>query len=465
MTDYDVIIIGGGIGGTAVGSLLATKQLKVLLIEKNDLIGGRCSTYEKDGFKVDVGVHSFARSHNGPIGKALTMVGMENAIDWSIGETKEARWHLNGNFYVLPDHFRKLISAEDTVGLLNLINETSKIKDTSKLDTTDVKSWLSQYTDNTIIHSYFSIVCGLYFVIPYYTASAGEFIRSLTSLNKYQSIGYPNGGCISIPLAFTEAINKLGGEIRTKTTVKKVIVEDNKVQGIELSNNEFISSNTVISNAGLKETVNNLTGRNFFEKDYLGTMDNLQYSLSAITLKIALNKPVTPYKIVVSFTEEDPEERLNSMLKGAVPDELDYFIPVPSNYHSTMAPKGKQILTAGTMVPKENFEKNRDKWIENLMNTLEKVFPELSKNLLWYDVTTPKDIESMYGKEASVIGLSQTIDQAGINRPPISLPINGLYMVGGDAGGWGIGTELAVKSALECSEIVLNKIQKFPTPI
>ena len=100
---------------------------------------------------------------------------------------------------------------------MKLINETSKIKATNKLDTNDVKSWLSQYTSNTLIHSYFFMICGLYFVIPYYLASTGEFIRSLTSLNKHQSVGYPNGGCISIPLAFTEAIKKFGGEVKTKT--------------------------------------------------------------------------------------------------------------------------------------------------------------------------------------------------------------------------------------------------------
>jgi prolycopene isomerase len=37
------------------------------------------------------------------------------------------------------------------------------------------------------------------------------------------------------------------------------------------------------------------------------------------------------------------------------------------------------------------------------------------------------------------------------------LPIEGLYLVGGDAGGWGIGTEMAAKSALECAELIMEK--------
>ena len=101
---------------------------------------------------------------------------------------------------------------------------------------------------------------------------------------------------------------------------------------------------------------------------------------------------------------------------------------------------------------------NKDKWIENSLDSLEKVFPGLSDNLLWYDITTPEDIYSMYGKEASVIGIGQTVSQAGINRPLVSIPIEGLYMVGGDAGGWGIGTELAAESAIECYNAILHNI-------
>lgn len=462
MNDYDIVIIGSGVGGTAVGALLASKNLNTLLIEKNEIIGGRCSTYEKDGFKIDVGVHSFARSDKGPLGKVLEMIGMESAIDWNILGPGESRWYYKGDFHGFPEDLRKFIPKEELMKLLSLITEVSKIKDTSKLDEIDVKSWLTQYTNNALIHRYFYMISGLYFVIPYHQVSTGEFIRCLTSLSKYQSVGYPKGGCISIPLAYVEGIKKMGGKILTKTTANKIVVEDGKVKGVELDNGEFISSNIVISNAGIKDTVNTLVGREHFENVFLQKVDNLLYSLSAITLKLALKKPITPYKMVVSFSSEDVEEYYSQMSKGKVPDEIDYFIPVPSNYHSTMAPKENQLLTAGTIVPRENFEKNKKEWIENSLNTLENVFPGLSANLLWYDVTTPEDIDLMYGKQSAVVGIAQTNNQSGINRPSVALPIEGLYMVGGDAGGWGIGTELAAMSAIECSNTILEKalIQK-----
>ena len=458
MVEYDAIIIGSGIGGTAVGALLASENLKTIIIEKNERVGGRCTTYEKEGFKIDIGVHSFARSDKGPLGKVLEKIGMKDAVNWSIVREGEGRWYYKGNFCALPGDFTKLIPKSDLMELLKLMKETSKLKDTSILDEVDVQSWLNKFTTNSLVHKYFSMICGLYFVIPYYQASTGEFIRCLTTLNKYQKIGYPEGGCISIPLAFLDGMKKNGGKMMIKRKVTKILVEDEEVKGVELENGDQITSKIVISNGGIKNTVFDLVGSKHFENDFLKKINELEYSLSALTLKIALKKRINPYKIVISIGSENNENYLNTIMNGKVPEEIDYFIPIPSNYHQSMAPEGKQLLTAGTFVPRNNFEQNKDKWIENSMNSLEKVFPGLSQNILWVDVTTPEDIYSSYGKEASVIGISQITNQVGNNRPSVSLPIKGLYMVGGDAGGWGIGTELAAKSALECFDVVLQEL-------
>lgn len=77
------------------------------------------------------------------------------------------------------------------------------------------------------------------------------------------------------------------------------------------------------------------------------------------------------------------------------------------------------------------------------------------------DVTTPKDIEILGGKESSVVGISQSVGQVGVDRPSSVLPIEGLYLVGGDAGGWGIGTELAAQSAIDCAELILSNKKRL----
>jgi len=463
MAEYDVIIIGGGVGGTGVGALLASKGLKILLIEKNDNIGGRCSTYTKEGFKMDVGIHSFGRTGKGPLGKILNMIGMQEAVEWVLARKPGPRWYHKGQFWAFPRELKNFIPDSEFSIIMKLFRDVMRIKDTQKLDSISVKSWLSEYTSNALIHSFISIFSSIYLVTPYYMASAGEFVRCLSSLSKDLSLGYPKGGCIAVPLAYTNGIKKFGGVVKTKLSAEKIVVKDGKVQGVELNNGEFVSSKIVISNAGIRETINKLVGRDYFNKKYLEYTDNLKYSMSAVTFKIALKKPITHYKVVSLFNFEDHETKFRSILDGKVPDDVDLFIPVPSNYDPNLAPKGKQLILAGTAVSPENFEKHKEKWIKNSMKSLEMVFPELSNNLLWMDVTTPKDIEILGGKESSVVGISQSVGQVGVDRPSSVLPIEGLYLVGGDAGGWGIGTELAAQSAIDCAELILSNKKKITT--
>ena len=458
MPDYDVIIIGGGVGGTAIGAILASKGLKTLLIEKNQFIGGRCSTYEKEGFKLDLGVHLFGRTNQGPHGKILKMLGLEDSIEFVVAGDDELRWYHNGVFWKFPSEFQKLLPPAEATAIFKIFGDAIGIKDTNKLDNISVKSWILKYTNNPIILSFISTMCGLYFGVPYQKASVGEFLRCLTSQMRDMSTGYPKGGCISIPLAYMKGFEKFGGKINLGLGVKKITIENDKAQGVHLSNDEFISSKLVISNAGIKETVNNLVGRRHFNNDYVKRINNLNYSISALTLKIALKKEITPFKMVCSISAGDHEAKSRAITEGHVPENVDLFIPIPSNFDPNLAPNGKQLLIAGTGVPKETFERNQTKWIEGIKRSLETIFPGFSENVMWYDVTTPNDIENLAGKEGAMIGVSQEVGQTGKNRPSTALPIEDLYLVGGDAGGWGIGTELAAKSAIECSEIILKKL-------
>jgi prolycopene isomerase len=460
MSVYDVAVIGGGVGGTAVGAILSSKGLRTLLVEKNKNIGGRCSTYEKKGFKIDVGVHSFGRTSKGPHGRVLKMIGMENAVEWVPARSPGPSQYYQGRFWKFPKELGGLIPPSDAQKVTRLFSEIMQVQDTKDLDNTNTKSWLSKYTNNTLVHSFINTICMLYFVIPYTEASAGEFVRCMSSLIKHLSTGYPKGGCISVPQAYADGISKFKGVVKTAISAKRIIVEDQRIRGVELADGEFVSSKTVISNAGIRETVNNLVGRSHFDGNYLEKVDKLKYSMSALALKVALKRPITDLKLVFSFSSEDPEQKYESILKGYVPDEVDLFIPIPSNYDPNLAPKGRQLIIAGTWMTQEIFDKNRERWIDNSMRCLQNIFPVLSDNLMWWDVTTPKDIELLAGKEASVVGVGQKVGQTGVNRPSSILPIEGLYIVGGDAGGWGIGTELAAESAIQCSELILKKHRK-----
>ena len=45
--DYDVVVIGAGIGGLICAALLAKEKLRVLLVEQHYMVGGYCSTFRR----------------------------------------------------------------------------------------------------------------------------------------------------------------------------------------------------------------------------------------------------------------------------------------------------------------------------------------------------------------------------------------------------------------------------------
>jgi len=54
---YDVVIIGAGLGGLLCGAILSKEGLKVCILEKNEQIGGSLQTFRRDGLSLDTGIH------------------------------------------------------------------------------------------------------------------------------------------------------------------------------------------------------------------------------------------------------------------------------------------------------------------------------------------------------------------------------------------------------------------------
>jgi len=71
MTDYDVIVIGGGISGLLSALTLSKYGKNVLVLEKNSSVGGNCNSYTVDGFQVDTGPHAITHLREGPLRRLI----------------------------------------------------------------------------------------------------------------------------------------------------------------------------------------------------------------------------------------------------------------------------------------------------------------------------------------------------------------------------------------------------------
>ena len=55
--EYDILVIGSGLGGLVSALILAKEGMKVCVLEKNNQYGGNLQTFSRDKLIFDTGVH------------------------------------------------------------------------------------------------------------------------------------------------------------------------------------------------------------------------------------------------------------------------------------------------------------------------------------------------------------------------------------------------------------------------
>ncbi len=459
------VVIGAGVGGSAIAALLAGKGLNVTVLERNTFAGGKAAGYDKDGFIVDHGVHACGRGSRGPLDEVARRSGakLEFAQPRPVIRimTPKRNYDFNGNLITPVSLIRLLlltgIRPRNIPGAARVLWKVIKIKtegDAEAYDDMTVREFLSRYTDDQGFHSFCDLYAGLMLVVDADEASAGEFLWSLSSMMKDDAMGYPKGAFRQISRSYLEACRERGGQVFLNTEAKNIRVEDGKVTGVE-AGGVFYPADVVVSDAGLKKTVE-LAGRENFPAGYLERIDGLRDSDGGVTLKLALDKK--PFEAPAVFYLPDNlniKKNMEEMERGEVPEDLPIFMPCPTNFDSSLAPEGKHLLLAGTIVPTEMaVPGTAEKILDRIEQQVYSLFPGIKEHVLWKHRTDLDYINTLGGRAGEVIGLAQTWDQVGRNKPDARMPVEGLYLVGCDAGGRGIGTEQAADSALKVSEMI-----------
>jgi len=494
MDEYDVIVIGSGVGGTACGALLAHAGLKTLLLEKLSRLGGACSSYKKEGFTIDVACHFFSQTMNGRFGKILEKIGMaykkegklvSNYLQFNSDLASKGRIKFKGrpgysqmgiSTQLAPGTKPKTESTDavdkesgfkkkeqqELMAVIGSMLQTSKKKIRELADREiDLKSWVDEITSNKKVHDFVAMMCGTFFTIPPRLSSASEYIICLQEAVFSNDTGYPIGGAIAIPNAFAQGILKYGGEVRTNADVSQILVENNKTVGV-IANDEEIHGKIIVSNVGIKQTVLNLVGPKYFEKDYVQRVKDLMPSYSALAFKFALREPLIKEDFsFVQLTQAEFGPLADKDDEEKAPMAASYLMPIPSNMDPCTAPPGKQLLIIGTAAPP--FVKNWKRWADIYYQDILTFYPEL-EDALFVDITTPGDIEKYLGKQGGPVeGTALTPAQSGKNRISSELPLEGLYVVGDTAGTdtHGVGTQLAADSALKGADLILEKYRNL----
>jgi phytoene dehydrogenase-like protein len=318
------------------------------------------------------------------------------------------------------------------------------------------KSIIDKYMSDPDMHTFLDICCNVMFGVSTDEASAGDFLLAFNNWITDGATAYPKGGYGAIPKAYMKVCEDAGGELHLNEKVKKIIVENGIVQGVE-TDKGFYPADIIISNAGVVKTLD-MTGDQHFPGPYVEKARNSIDTVGGVMLKYILDAPLA--KIPLNFytpKQFSVSDLIKGLEQGRMPDDMALFIVSPTVADPSIAPEGLHLLYGGTVTPSRLDKNLNNKVMDRVENTMEKLYPGLKEHTVWKERSGVDAIAAIGGRgRGEAIGMAQRYDQDGDKRFSPRSPLKGLYIVGADTGSFGIGTELAAQSAMETHALILE---------
>jgi len=310
-----------------------------------------------------------------------------------------------------------------------------------------------------------SMMCDLMFMVPVDSLSGAEAVKSLQDIFLRSGGLFCQGGFGALAEAYCEAVRENGGKVLTRADVEKILVEGGKVTGVVTDRGTF-QAPIVISNAGLQPTVLKLVGEEHFDRGFVNRVKDLVPSVGMMGTRYFLDRKVidVPYGVIFSDRTPWSMERYQRARTGEGPKQGVVFFEVPANYDPHAAPAGKQMVMTGYWCPPDPkmSEKEKKAWQEAGEKIMLDAYPDLEKHIEFKEAYTPTHVcnltrdQVLPGQGGECIGLGQLMGQCARTKPSVKAPVRGLFFVGCDAGGYGVGTQQAVDSAIKVADLVLR---------
>jgi all-trans-retinol 13,14-reductase len=477
--EYDVIIVGSGIGGLACGALLSKRGYKVLILEQHYQVGGYCSSFRRKGFVFNTGVEDVSGLwEKGPLTFLLRELGLKKDDLFVKNSTKYIFKGRNVEAENLEEFIKLLLEMfpDEKENIPAFFNEAKKAyeecyKDTEVYGTPlpgeliakvfgerklldyprqhpyyydwsnkTYKQKLDEHFKNEDLKTLLCAQLGYIGTEPEKTL-ASSALETCISFNLYGGY-FPKGGAQRFADSFKDFIESHGGNVLVKHKVDKILIEDREVRGVKVVDDNF-KAPIVVANANAKTTFLELVGEDNLDKEFIEYIKGLKMSPSIFMLFLGVDMDLVNYPTLIKNLDLDCEVVINSNadLNLAPKDKASITILCDANYYD--------FPERGT----EEYLQKKKEFAEMLIQKAEKVIPDLSKYIIVQDAATPKTFErytSMH--EGALYSFDQSI---GVKRPYFKTPIKGLYLAGASTFPGG-GIEAVTISGMICANDICN---------
>jgi all-trans-retinol 13,14-reductase len=488
-TDVDVIIIGAGMAGLTCGCLLAKRGLRVVMIEKNEKVGGCCASFQKDGFSFDLSVQSLGECQRGgrvwSLLKELDLLDQIHFIslepareyhfpDRKVVQSSKLETHIETLSSLFPNE-RKGIEQVYAV-LKGIFEEFSQIP--SSINWFDPSSFsskyplLSQYGDKTfgelveglIFHPSLKAILSIrtsYALLPPEEISVvGMAGIEMSYFN--HGVSCVEGKVEELPLRLGETLQKIGGQILIDHEAQEILLEGKTAIGVRLKDGQEMTGKVIVSNVDAYTTFSDFLDGDFIPGGFRSKLKRMRPSLSYFILYLGIEGELDGLSVSNNevFFDDLLQKEYHSLYENRIPEEGPFYLLAPSKVNPSHAPSGKSTLCLSLKAPYHlslNWDqKIKEQLSQQLIAKASSFIPDLEQRIQVKVMTTPKTIEQWTGNRwGAAYGWAQTPSQSGIYRLLRTTPIPNLYLTGhwtspgGGIAGVVASGELTAKAVLE----------------
>jgi phytoene dehydrogenase-like protein len=262
---YDTIIIGAGMSGLAAGIRLAYYDQRVCILERHYTIGGLNSFYRLRGRDYDVGLHALTNitpkgTKSGPLARLLRQLRLrwdDFAIAPQLGSEiafPGARLRFDNDARTLRDEVAWAF-PEQADNFNRLTREIVEYDDLSEAHAgVSAREVVSSIISEPLLVEMLFCPLMFYGSAREHDMDWGQFSIMFRSIF-LEGLGRPAAGVRLILKHLVRKFRALGGELKLRSGVKRLAVENGRVTRVVLENDEEIEGRHMISSAGWCETM------------------------------------------------------------------------------------------------------------------------------------------------------------------------------------------------------------------
>jgi len=389
------IVIGGGLAGLSAAYFLCSHGSsgeEVVLVEEEKDLGGLAGSYARGYFIEKFYHHIF--SGDGFIQQLIKELGLLEKLEWRTGTTG---YYIDGKIHRLNTPLEilrfKRLSFFDKVLLAKSVLSARRLKDPLVFDDVPATKWVIEKTNRSVYENFFEPLFKSKFG-SYNTISAAWLVsrmklRSNRSL-KGERLGYLRGGFQQLIDKMAEKIESQGCEMSTGCEVKKLVIRNNKVEGVETTEGFLASDKVIITTPSLNKALS-------------PTIDKIRYQCTSCAL-FGAEKRLMEDIYWLNIKADVPF--------GAIIEHTN-FIP--------RADYGENLFYVVSYLQESDriWKKSDPEIIDLYLEGIEKMFPDFRrKDVKWWELAKKKYTAPIYelGYKSKIL--------------PYSSHIEGLYLAG-----------------------------------